>query len=264
MFAVNESNIRFKYLKSIAIFALAAGVLLADAQASTSRFPFANESLRSAELRELWDPARFTDPAAHDPARPFMYLVHEIDAGSGRWVEQLLAEPQGVRGNFRICAALINESFIGTYLGRVGLIVSAPQQNIGAMHYDDMATGRTDTFERALGHYRLMSMRFPEFYSPEGLIRATRDNRKPYNEVNILGTNESTGTQVSVVGVTLNCKKFSKLFEKSLNSFAIQPSHDRAASDRSIRECLRGTKAERYVEAIQRLSRSYPVVFLNE
>ncbi len=128
------------------------------------------------------------------------------------------------------------------------------------MHYEDMATGRTDSYEGAIRHYLGLTTRFKTwFYTPEGLLRATRDNKRGYNEVDILGTNESTGTQVTTVGISLNCKDFRKLFGKKVESHLWNP----ATEPGLVEECLKGTGSHRYVPDVERLGKSYPVVFFS-
>jgi hypothetical protein len=218
------------------------------------------EETQRRETRPSWDPSLFTDPKAHNPDH-FIYIVSEMDPDS-HWTMDTFKDPSVVQKNYRICTSVIRNDFIRTFTGQIAFILSVPKENVGPMYWDDMATGVPDDYNGAITlFFPLFRGRFGVMYTPNSLVDATRDQSPGYNEVDVLGTNESQSpySKVSINGFIAQCGSD---WESLMNGKESELDH--AGPDSLLDRCLSGYHHSDQVQALHQLQAKYPVILMKK
>ena len=153
---------------------------------------------------------------------------------------------------------------MGTYKGRIALILGVPKLNIGPMHHSDMASGRANDYQGALHTFRRNKRLFPIFHTPQSLIEATIEYSSSYNELLVVGSNLSKNTYVSVKGIIVQCLDKNVLGNK--DSKHLDFSVDNSFED--LKACLLNrSKAQEmrinHLEYLKKLAESYPIILMN-
>lgn len=247
--------------KRFAIFILTPLLFSISVFAARGEYPFANEGLPDRRVREEWAPEKFSNPHLHKNSE-FLYLVHEIDTGEDKWTLPYLENPETIRDQYRISSSVITDEMLGTYLGRIALILKAPKENIGPMHTKDMASGRAKDYEGALTTFRRNKRMFPKFYTPMSLAQATKAQSSSYNEVLVMGSNHSKNTFVTVSGIIVQCMDES--FLKGQRSFLLQMNSE---AESILSSCLlQGSEAQKmrknHLTYLMKLADRYPIILM--
>jgi hypothetical protein len=154
-----------------------------------------------AKLSE-WDPANFTDPNNH--GQTYRYLVNAISETKPIANLDRYFAPEFTDKSDLVSLSLISEAKNITW-GPSGFIIRAPKENILAMNYHDMFSGRfgsnvsTESKQRVLLDIRNRGF---GFVSPAELLNATSDkyNDLMHNEVVALAKGVE-GRPLEVVGI---------------------------------------------------------------
>lgn len=236
-------------------------LLATSAFAEKGEYPFSNESLMERKVRDTWAPERLSNPQHHNESR-FVYLVHEIDTGDDKWTLPYLENPDSIREQYRISSSVISQDMIGTYSGRIAMILRAPKENIGPMHYQDMASGRAKDYQGALTTMRRNKRMFPTFYPPEVLASVTKDRSSHYNEVLVMGTNNSKNTVVTVAGFLVQC-----LDESVLNGAKTMKLQMNSEAPQILKACVLNKVPanslairQKHYNYLLKLSERYPII----
>ncbi len=176
-----------------------------------------------------------------------------------------LKNPDEVQGNYRICTSVIRNDFLRTFTGRIAFILDAPKENIGPMYWDDMASPIVKDYEGAVSLFnQYFRGRFSVFYTPNGLVEATAQQSPGYNEVDVMGTNDSQSppSKVKIDGFIAHC---GSNWEALLSGKESQLYHaGPAGSADLLDQCLAGYNHADQIEALHKIGATYPIVLMKK